>query len=463
MKFEPIALSIQEQIARHEYKPGQRLPSIRRICEVHRCNKATVIRAYQELEAKHLIYAVPKSGYYVIETNPAAQNEDSAAGDVTAAVDFTSASPGSDALPYLDFQHCLDQAIALYRENLFTYMDPRGLPALRETLAGQLRDYQIFAKPETIHITSGSQQALEILTKLPFPNGKTNILLEQPTYFGMVQAARLNGLTLLGIQRTAAGLDFAELERTFRNGNIKFFYTIPRFHNPLGVSFQTEDKKKLLKLAAKYDVYIVEDDYLADLETDPRNDPLFALDGTERVLYIRSYSKTLMPGLRLGVAVLPQKLCHPFIEYKRWADLSTAILSQGALEIYLRSGMYLSHLRRIKLLYQERMACLQECCQALLPDAVPAFVPETGFFASITLPFHLRTIEEAVCRQNVRIRDLQFTGLPGYQRDNLLRLSICKTNPEQIRGGMAVIAAEIQKALEGKGYFKHQEYPAEFL
>jgi len=99
-----------------------------------------------------------------------------------------------------------------------------------------------------------------------------------------------------------------KLERQFRSGDIKFFYTIPRFHAPLGTSYTTAQKKQILELARKHDVYVAVDDYMADLETDGKADPLHSLDVHERVIYLKSYSKIVFPGLRAGVAVLPEAL-----------------------------------------------------------------------------------------------------------------------------------------------------------
>ena len=134
-----------------------------------------------------------------------------------------------------------------------------------------------------------------------------------------MRCCQLLNITTIGIERTWEGIDLEELERIFSSGNIKFFYTIPRFHNPLGTCYSNDQKKQILYLAQKYNVYIVEDDYLADMELDSKSDPIYAFDTTSKVIYIRSFSKTLMPGLRLGVAVLPQLLVTTFNEFKKWA------------------------------------------------------------------------------------------------------------------------------------------------
>jgi DNA-binding transcriptional MocR family regulator len=444
-KYHQIIQNIQSDINTGRLKPGARLPSIRETAKLFNCNKATIIRAYEEMERNHLLYSVPKSGYYLVDNkkipdiNPGKDQ-----------IDFAAASPDITVFPYIDFQHCLNQAIDTYKESLFSYLNAPGLPSLCQVLARFLQNYQIFTSYENIFVTAGSQQALQIFTNMPFPNGKTNILVEQPTYNGMLHCCKLSGITTIGIARNEKGIDLDELERIFRNGNIKFFYTMPRFHNPLGTSYTNDQKKQILHLAQKYNVYIVEDDYLADMELDSKADPIYAIDASTtpaaKIIYVRSFSKTLMPGLRLGIAILPKLLVNQFKEYKRCADLSTSILSQGALEIYIRSGMFDSHIKKIKNLYRERMVCFKKACQIHLPAEVQAYVPETGFFANFNLPFKANYLVDALTEENIRIVNMDGMYLPEYQRDNTVRLSVCKVDPPKIEQGLLFLG-QMTKAL----------------
>ena len=119
------------------------------------------------------------------------------------------------------------------------------------------------------------------------------------------------------MNRKFNGIDFEELERKFAYDNIKCFYTMPRFSNPLGISYSNDDKKQIIKLAEKYDVYIIEDDYLGELEIKNNVYPMYYSDISSRVAYIKSFSKTLLPGLRIAAVVLPKVLRNTFEEYKR--------------------------------------------------------------------------------------------------------------------------------------------------
>lgn len=328
-KYEVVKALLKEQLTLGNLKPGEKLPSIRSATRLWDCSKNTVIRAYQELEKEHLIYSVPKSGYYAV------LRPRHASGASTEWVDFTSASPDAEVMPYKDFQHCLNRAIELYEDQLFAYSDPQGFFTLRRALEKHLAHFQIFAPPAQICVVSGAQQALHLLAAMPFPNGKSVVLVEQPTFHGMLRSLELLGVKALGIERTMEGIDFDELERHFRNNHIKFFYTVPRFHNPLGASYTEEQKKHLVRLAAQYDVYIVEDDFLADMDANAKADPIYSYDQADKVIYVKSFSKIMLPGLRLASVVLPASLLETFRQFKASCDSSTAALSQAALELYL--------------------------------------------------------------------------------------------------------------------------------
>ncbi|MGM9951374.1 MAG: PLP-dependent aminotransferase family protein, partial [Lysinibacillus sp.] len=297
-KYIDIMEEIRRRMVEGTLQAGSRLPSVRQLSEHFSCSKNTVIKAYEELEKGHFIYSIPKSGYYVVDVLPDAPDE-------TGVIDFLSAGPDQNVMPYIDFQHCMNQAIEQYKEELFTYSDQQGLYSLRVQVVNYLQNLQVFTEPERVVIVSGSQQALNLLVSMPFPNGKNNILMEQPTYFGFIESVQLQQATTFGIELSMEGIDLERLEYIFRNNDIKFFYIIPRFHNPLGHCYTNREKKKIVELAEKYDVYIVEDDFLGDLDPDTKADPLFSFAPSGRVIYIKSFSKIFLPGLRIAAVVLP--------------------------------------------------------------------------------------------------------------------------------------------------------------
>ncbi len=439
-KYLDILSEIERKIREGGYPPGRKLPSVRSAAKLYRCSAGTVMRAYAELEKRHAIYSVPQSGFYAVGMSR--DRRDDRDGD---SIDFATGLPDADAFPYLDFQHCLNKAIDTYKNDLFTYGHPQGLESLRHTLVSHFADDQVFAKAERIVIVSGAQQAMELLTKMPFPNGKTAILVEQPSYDLYLRYLEREGVPTYGIARTAAGIDLRELERRFASGDIKLFYTMSRYHNPLGTTYPAEVRKAIAELAAEYDVYVLEDDYMADLGTERRFDPIHAY-GSSHVIYLKSFSKIIFPGLRVGAVVLPERLLKTYHAYKIYPD--TSLLSQAALEVYIKNGMYARHKHKISTLYESRMRVLMESFERHNdPGRMEAPHLGSGIYAHVKLksPINLDRLVKRLAEKNIRVVSGKSFYLTDHsERDRFLRISVSRAQAEQIDEGVAAIVEEIR-------------------
>jgi DNA-binding transcriptional MocR family regulator len=457
MIYAEVMYDIERQIDSGALKPGKRLPSIRSLAKQFDCSVNTIIKAYAELEKKHIIYPVSKSGYYVVERT---SSNHSGSAD-TGIIDFLSAGPDKKAMPYRDYQHCINQAIEVYKEEMFTYSEIEGLYSLREELARHLRELQVFTAPDRICVVSGSQQALHLLISLPFPNGKKNICVEQPTHISMIESIKFQQVTAYGIEITPGGLDMERLEHLFKFNDIKLFYTVSRFHNPTGYSYSNTERRKIVELAQKYDVYIIEDDYLGDLDPDMRQDPMFAYDPSGRVIYTKSFSKVMLPGLRLGLAVIPEFMRDSFLSAKFASDLHTAVLTQGALEIYLKSGMYKAHIQRMRSIYSRKAALLQKAYQEKLPPNAVYSGSLSGFYSTIRLPGPLkaRTFIEHLKKENVYVDDAQKMYLPGFEQEAVIRLSVSQVEEEWIGMGVQKIANVMRELLSTTPQVKFRGSP----
>lgn len=441
MKYLEIVDYIKGEISKGSIKPGLKIPSIRELCRKFNCTKSTALRAYSELREEGIVYAVSGSGYFLID-GPGSTDYSSSV------IDFSGTSLDAKSLPYQEFQPCINQAIIKYKEELFSYTEPQGLPELIGAVRRHLQDHQVFADNDGIFITTGSQQALSILSRLPFPNGKENVVVEQPTYQGMLQCLKQNNITAIGVSRDFKGLDFDALERSFRNDNVRFFYTIPRFSNPLGLSHTQEEKKKILSLAEKYNVYIVEDDYIGDLESNSKCVPIFAVDMSDRVIYLKTFSKVLLPGLRVAAVVLPRLLRNTFKEYKYWSDLNTPLLSQGALEIFLNSGMFNIHINKIREMYSGRMSFLRELAAKYSSQAIRWHIPsKAGFYAGMEIMNggSSKFIVDSLQKSNIILSNIENHYLKEFYNEKCLRLSIANTSPDKMELGILKIKNIIEK------------------
>jgi len=441
-KYHNIVDYIMDEILNDTIRLEEKMPTVRALSEKFQCSKGTVVKAYEQLQKNHIIYSVPQKGYFLVKKNRLVEELK------TGIIDFTSASPDESVLPYEDFQHCLNQAIDTYKHTLFNYSNPKGLPSLIRVLVKYLQEYQVFCKTENLFITAGAQQAIHILCTMHFPNDKTNILVEQPAYKGILKSLELNNIPVILIERGFDGIDIYELERKFATDNIKLFYTTPRYHNPLGVSYSNEEKKQIVKLADKYDVYIIEDDYLADLEIKNNSYPMYYEDTAERVIYMKSFSKILLPGLRIGAIVVPTILANSFEKNKQWADLGTTVLSQGALEIYIKSGMFKAHRKKIKKIYTQKMELLNRIAiSAHIPD-IQWHIPPTGFFACVEFLSEIDSgsIIKNLKERNILINHIKENYFTDDYNNKLLKISLSKANFDQINYGIRALLDEILKA-----------------
>ena len=355
-KYQAVVSFLKKGIESGKFPTGSRLPSIRQLSQDFHCSKDTIQRALLELRHEQYLYAKPQSGYYVLEQG---QHQD-------LEIEVTD----EHASAYDDFRLCVNETL-IGRENyLFNYYDNQeGLEELRQSVHQLLFNQALYCKPDQLVLTSGTQQALFILSQINFPSKGEEILVEQPTYHRMNRLLIAQGLAYRTIERRINGIDLDELEEQFKSGKIKFFYTIPRFHYPLGHFYSDQEKRAILDLANQYGVYVVEDDYLGDL--DPKKGQTFHyLDTEDRVIYIKSFSTSLFPALRITALILPNALKEAFVSYKNILDYDSNLIMQKALSLYIDSQLFeKNRLARLTLQenYQTRMKELLEKNTCPLP------------------------------------------------------------------------------------------------
>ncbi|WP_247930975.1 PLP-dependent aminotransferase family protein [Streptococcus oralis] len=325
-KYQVVVSFLKKGIESGKFPTGSRLPSIRQLSQDFSCSKDTIQRALLELRHEQYLYAKPQSGYYVLEQG---QHQD-------LEIEVTD----EHASAYDDFRLCVNETL-IGRENyLFNYYDNQeGLEELRQSVHQLLFDQALYCKPDQLVLTSGTQQALFILSQINFPSQGEEILVEQPTYHRMNRLLVAQGLAYQTIERRIDGINLDELEEQFKSGKIKFFYTIPRFHYPLGHSYSDQEKRAILDLANQYGVYIVEDDYLGDLDS-KKGQTFHYLDTEDRVIYIKSFSTSLFPALRITALILPNALKEAFVSYKNILDYDSNLIMQKALSLYIDSQLF---------------------------------------------------------------------------------------------------------------------------
>ncbi len=445
-RYMEIASHVEEGILRDKLKAGDQVPSVRSLCRTYQCHQSTAVKALNYLKDKGLLYSKPQSGYYVAG-GPAREVQDSPT------IDFKSASPDPRFFPYEAYQICLNQAIEQKRSRLFAYGDAEGYEPLKRAISSLVTQDFIFADPSRIVLTAGIQQSLTILTQMDLPGAGRKILIEQPSYHCYIAYLKLNHMDVITIDRTWAGIDLQELEAIFKTGEVKFFYTMARVHNILGTPYSKSQKEQILALAKAYGVYIVEDDYMGDYVVDKTNDPLVTYDTeASHVIYLRSFSKSIFPGLRVGFAILPKNLVKPFAQVQYYRDMGTSLLSQVSLDLFLRNKMYERHIGRMTRLYGERASILRSSLEARgIHNPDPASRGQAIIHTAVK-------VDRAISQKRLMTEKIQVEDLAAYfyeireSNNHLLMLNVSNVDKSKIQGGINRLFDVIEGKKEESDY-----------
>jgi DNA-binding transcriptional MocR family regulator len=444
LKYQKVVSEMIEAIESGIMRSGDRLPSIREYSRKHGISKATIIRAYDELEAQHHIYSIPQSGFYVAHSMQKKITPDET-------FDFLTVGLDKRVIPYQGFMHSMNQAINLYSSSLFDYDKPEGLESLRNALVNFFTVQDIHTKSELIVITSGAQQGLHLIMSAIARRCNFDeplLAVEQPTYRMIHQMAEINNVSLIGIERNEKGINFIQMEEVFKK--VDYFYTVPRFQNPMGVSYTEAEKKRLLRMAEKYGVIIIEDDYLADLEISKAALPIHYYDTKGHVIYVKSFSKGFMPGIRLGCIVFPDNtsLKDNVIDLKYAHDFCAPVYTQGGLEIFVTSGMYKRHLKKVKQVYREKMKKLIAYINTNKPENVIFHPSRTGIFIWFRVENVHRNLIECLSKKNVFVMPDYCFYMGNHKLNNYeveFRLCIGPMSDEEIFKGLGIIFQTIKE------------------
>ncbi|AQP53333.1 hypothetical protein CBF34_04755 [Vagococcus penaei] len=436
MKYLTIYQQLKTDILTNNYNEGTKLPSLRILAKTYECSIQTIQQVMALLVEDNLIYAKNRSGYYIIQTDKLVTPL------IDDHIDFSAQHLSWANFPYADFQSCLKQAVHNYQKDLFIYGSSQGLPALITTLTKWLAGRHIYTNEDSVFITTGTQQALFILSQLTFPNRKATILIESPSYHLMLSLLSIQSHPFITINRDASELDFEQLETIFRENEIKFFYTTSRLSNPLGLSYSENEKKQLVALAKKYDVYIIEDDYLADYVIETNNLPLHYYDTDNRVIYLKSFSKIMFPGLRIGACLLPEKLVACFQAYRSLMEIDSAIFSQAALDIYIKSQMFDAHINHLKKLLVQKNNAFKQTVLAQPNQSVIPIQQFTSAKTFLQLPKDLPNslFLKKLAAENIKLASLNRHYLPNKVPNRAIYgIELFNVTPQQITQGLSKI------------------------
>ncbi len=378
-------------------------------------------------------------------------------------ISFAGGLPAAEVFPAKRFQEACAKVLEQKSHLALQYGATEGYEPLREMVARHIARYGIKAKSENVLITSGSQQALDLIGKLLINPGD-RVLVEAPTYLGALQAFNIYGADYVSVPSDEDGLRSDLLEAPLRSGP-KFMYVLPNFQNPGGTTLSEGRRHELVLLADKYGIPIVEDDPYGQLRYEGEHlTPLVVLDRENlrgddgysigNVLYLSTFSKTLAPGLRLGWIVAPPDVIAKLVQLKQGADLHTSTFVQMVAHEVARDNFLDEHVKLIRRIYRERRDVMLEALTRNFPPEVTWTRPLGGLFLWVTLPEGADAAElfEAAVRENVAFVPGDCFYAPNGHRDNgkrQMRLNFSSSSPDQIREGIRRLSIAVKKQLEG--------------
>ena len=353
-------------------------------------------------------------------------------------ISFAGGLPNPVSFPQEELKKSTDRVIENYGSKVFQYSQTAGLVELREYIADHLSKKQgMQVCCEDIIITTGSQQALDLIGKVLIDPGDT-IILEEPGYLGAIQAFSQYRPHMCAVTLESDGMDMSKLESRLKESNAKFIYVVPNFQNPSGLTYSREKREALLSLVKKYHCILVEDDPYGDLKFEGTPYGYISKSDPGESILLGTFSKTVTPGMRIGYMVIKDdELRFRINTAKEAADLHSNIFSQYILWDYLTNHDISKHISKIRALYQKQCSTMISSMETYFPESVKFTRPEGGMFIWATLPEGLSAMD---LFEKAKEKKVVFVpGNPFYvdaRNANTMRLNFTNCDEEIIVEGI---------------------------
>jgi len=476
----PLYVQLRDQIRAlvhgGDLRPGERIPASRELAVQLGVHRTTVANAYAELESEGLISGHVGRGTFICAENVTRKisgvpHPTSVEGGLRweslfadergeeilsrltqasprGAISFVMARPAAEFFPVEDLRKCSNAVWRREGTEILQFGPSDGYPALKQALATMLRSEGYEVRDENLLITDGGQQALDLLSKAFLRPGDT-VLLENPAYPGAIAIFSGARARILGVPvKTESGpglvpgVDVSAIEAVLMQNRVKMIVLTPDFHNPTGTTLPVAERRRLLEIAARFQVPIVEDHIYARLRARGERVPsLKQLDRSNVVIQVDSFSKIAFPGMRVGWIIAPSNVIDRLRLVKQSTDLHTGHLAQAILAEYMRRGLLGRHLERTRKAYSSRLAAIEQALDTHMPSGTKWTRPEGGMCTWLELPPGFDSNELLI---HTRERGVVFA--PGryfyFQNPqaNTLRLGFAGVSERDIARGIATLA-----------------------
>jgi DNA-binding transcriptional MocR family regulator len=461
---EPIYRQIKMQIIRLVedglLAPGDRLPPSRDLADRLGVARISVVTAYEELKAEGVLDARVGRGTFIIERTgwPGEAVSSALVGTVRTrdgvlhdllrlaqrpgVINFSLGTPAESFLPVDLIRRAINRVLERDGANAIAYEVPEGYPPLRAAVAALVAERGIAVSSSEVLITGGCQQALDLAVQALMNPGDV-LLTSNPTYPGILDITQARGVVPVGVPVDEEGMQTGALEALIIEHRPRLVYIAPTYHNPTGTVMPLYRRRHLLELAERYRLPVLEDGVYEDLSyAGAPPPPLKALDEAGLVLYASSFSKVLLPGMRIGYLLVGGRLFQRIARVKAAADICSPALNQRAIHLTLQTGQLAEHVRQVQQVCQERRTVILEALGRHLPEANWR-EPAGGLYLWMSLPDDGPTAVE-LCLPAAQ-EGVSFAPGPLFYLDERgayhLRLNMVAFDPPQIEEGVRRLGA----------------------
>jgi 2-aminoadipate transaminase len=461
--YKQVAEAVRFLVERGILQNGERLPATRELAGQLGLNRTTVSAAYSMLEQSGLLEGHVGRGSFIARRErpigPAA-NWDSMLPPLEPRaptphkidINFANSRPASEGFPLAQFRRLSREVIdSSEAVEILQLGSPHGYPPLRRYLLDQATASGLAGPADDLIVTNGCQQALDLLARLFVEGNAENkgIVLEDPVYHGIIRVFSRAGAGLFPVSVDADGIDLTVLREVVERHRPRLLIVTPSFQNPTGATLSLERRRRLIELAQRFGLILVENDIYSDLRYQGNSLPaLKQLDESGNTILLGSYSKVSFPGLRVGWVIAPRPVIAHLAEAKQISDLHSDQLSQAVLLRFAESGELTRHLERTRRTGAQRLEATLRACERYLPVGATFTRPKGGMNLWVELPAPLNAE-----RLLSRVEESGVNFLPGRYfssgRAHVrgLRIGFGGLSPEQITRGIQIIGQAANQEL----------------
>ncbi|MDH4317544.1 MAG: PLP-dependent aminotransferase family protein [Desulfobulbaceae bacterium] len=360
-------------------------------------------------------------------------------------ISFAGGLPNRELFPVQELISATNEVFDIYGRGIFQYSNSEGYLNLREYIAENYNKKGLNVCAENILITNGAQQGLDLLGKVLLNDGD-GVVLEEPGYLGAIQAFSLYKPTFFPVPVSNQGMNTEGLQEVLDKNIPKLIYTVPNFQNPSGITYTNDNREKIINIIHDKTIFLIEDNPYGDLRFWGNQQQSFKYYLPEKVILLGSFSKTVVPGFRIGWIVAPDEIFNKLLIAKQASDLHTCHFTQYIIYQYLQKNNIENHIKQVAQRYGDQCQCMLRSIAKYFPSTVTTTKPEGGMFLWVTLPSHISAMD--LFNHAVKEKVVFVPGNPFYINNNgynSFRLNFSCTDNQAIEVGIKRLGDALRK------------------